>query len=186
MQDSPVRAFIAVDIPADIRERITAVTKEVGAENLRPVGEDQLHVTLEFLGNLDERKVELAKNVVSGVNQKKFDVSLIGVGTFDVKRPRVIFAKIMRGSDELIGLYNMMHEGLSKLTTLEEREFSPHVTIARLKRFDRDAMKSAVDFINRYKDYDFGSFKCDSVRLKSSVLTQTGPVHTDLYVRELG
>lgn len=185
MQNALVRAFIAVDIPMSIKERVIAAEKELGTDGFRLVGADQMHVTLAFLGNISEKQVESAKMVVSGVTHSKFNISFVGAGTFDVKRPRVVFAEITKGADGLIELYGIMREGLSKITRLEERWFSPHVTIARLKRFDRTTAAQAVDFINKYKDYDFGSFECDAVRLKSSVLSQAAPVHADLLVKEL-
>ena len=185
MQNGKTRAFIAVDIPAQVRELIIKAANDIGTEGVKVVGLDQMHITLAFLGDLGAKQIESIKNIVSSIDQRKFDVSLVGTGTFSIKSPRVIFTKIQKGAEELKMIYESMSDRLSEIVKLGERGFSPHVTIARLKGFDKGAVEVATAFISKYKDYDFGSFTCDSVRLKQSVLAQGGAVHSDLYVKEL-
>jgi 2'-5' RNA ligase len=180
-----VRAFIAVDIPAEIKERIAGTAKELGSDGIRVVAADQMHITLFFLGYLDAAQVDSAKAIISDIDSKRFGISLNGMGTFAMKRPRVIFANIRDGAKNLHDIYETVSDRLPAMMKLEREEFTPHLTVARLKRFDSTTTGRARDFIDKYKDTDFGSFECAEVKLKQSVLTDEGAVHSDLYIKRL-
>jgi 2'-5' RNA ligase len=180
-----VRAFIAVDIPSEIRERMARAAEELGSDGIRVVAADQMHITLFFLGYIDEAQVDSAKEVMSGIGSGRFNISLHGMGTFAMKRPRVIFANISSGAKELNDIHERVSSSLPAMMKLEREEFAPHLTVARLKRFDGVTTGRARDFIGKYKDADFGSFECRDIRLKRSVLTEEGAVHSDMYVKEL-
>ena len=180
-----VRAFIAVDIPAEIKEMIVNIAKEMESDGIRVVAADQMHITLFFLGYLDAAQVEAVKVIMSGMDSKRFSISLHGAGTFTIRRPRVIFANIREGAEELDGLYGMVSSRLPTMMKLEKEKFTPHVTVARLSRFDSVTTEKARDFIEKYKDIDFGSFECKEVKLKQSVLTKDGALHSDICVKEL-
>jgi 2'-5' RNA ligase len=180
------RAFIAVDIPSGIKDSIINVAKRIGADGIKAVGIEQIHITLFFLGYMSLGQIEEVKGILSRLSYGRFGVSLCGVGSFSAERPRVIFARINNGAKELNDIYELLSPMLSKVAKLEERGFSPHVTLARLKRFDRSTIEAANSFISRYKNEDFGDFLCSEVRLKRSVLTSEGAVHSDIYVKGLG
>lgn len=180
-----VRAFIAVDIPDEIREKMAEVAKEIEAEGIRAVAADQMHITLFFLGYLDAAQVEAVKDILSGMDSKEFGVSLHGAGTFTIRRPRVVFANILYGADELNAMHEKISSILPTMMKLEKEKFTPHVTLLRLNRFDSVTTERARAFIEKYKDTDFGNFECKVVKLKKSVLTGEGAVHSDVYVKEL-
>jgi 2'-5' RNA ligase len=180
-----IRAFIAVDIPTDIKERIVRAAKELESEGIRVVAAEQMHITLFFLGYIDAAQVEATKGIMSSIGSRRFGVSLHGIGTFAIKRPRVIFANIRDGAKELHDIYETVSNGMPALMKLEKEEFTPHLTVARLKRFDSATTGRARDFIESYKDMDFGSFECKEIKLKQSVLTNEGAVHSDIHVKEL-
>jgi 2'-5' RNA ligase len=123
---------------------------------------------------------------MSGMHFKKFGVGLEGIGTFTVKSPTVMFARISKGTEELIDIHDRMQEGLSVITRLDDKNFTPHVTIARLKRFDRSTVDEALGFANRYKNIELGGFMCNEIKLKQSVLTGSGAAHSDLLAIGLG
>lgn len=180
-----VRAFIAVDMPTEVRDRIMSVAKDIKSDSIKVVGVDQIHITLFFLGYLDSAQIDSVKGIMSGLSYRKFEVSLSGVGTFSIKRPRVIFAEIHNGAKELNDIYEMMSDRLSRTAKLDERGFAPHVTIARLKRFDGGTIDAAKAFIDKYDSCEFGSFVCNEVKLKRSILTKNGALHSDMYIKEL-
>ncbi len=180
-----VRAFIAVDIPDGIREKMAGAAKEIETEGIRAVAADQMHITLFFLGYLDAAQVEAVKEVMSKMDSSEFGVSLHGVGTFTIRRPRVVFANILYGADEFDAMHKMISSRLPAMMKLEKEEFTPHVTILRLKRFDRVTTERARAFIEKHRDADFGNFECREVKLKQSVLTGEGAMHSDLYVKKL-
>lgn len=124
--------------------------------------------------------------MLSGLEAKSFEVSLNGIGTFDLSRPRVLFVNIVKGYEALRQIYSDLFGDIAALNIkMEEREFSPHVTVARLKGFGAKEMDSARKAVEEHSHQDFGSFLCSSIKLKQSVLTDRGPVYTDLFTKEL-
>jgi 2'-5' RNA ligase len=186
MQESKTRAFIAVDIPEDIKSRITEISKGLDSSGIRTVGPEQLHITMFFLGYVDARQLEAVKGALSKMHARSFAVDLNGIGTFDVRNPRVVFVSITKGSEELSAMYAGLFDDISALRIrMDERGFTPHITIARLKSFTGKETNAVKALTEEYSSYDFGSFLCTSIKLKQSVLTREGPVYTDLFVKEL-
>jgi 2'-5' RNA ligase len=161
------------------------IARESESEGVKAVAADQMHITLFFLGYLDAKQIEAVKGIMSEMESREFGVSLHGAGTFTIRRPRVVFANILYGADELNAIYETISGKLPAMMKLEKEKFTPHVTMLRLKRFDRATTERARDFIERYKDTDFGRFECKEVKLKKSVLTDDGAVHSDIYVKGL-
>jgi 2'-5' RNA ligase len=186
MQESKTRAFIAIDIPEAIKSKITEISKGLNSGGIRMVGPEQLHITMFFLGYVDAGQLEAVKGALSKVHASSFAVDLNGIGTFDARNPRVVFVNITKGSEELRGVYASLFDDISALRIrMDERGFTPHITIARLKSFTSKETGTVKALAERYSSYDFGSFLCTSIKLKQSVLTREGPVYTDLFVKEL-
>lgn len=185
MQESKTRAFIAIDLPEDIKSRIMSASKEIESDEIKTVGPEQLHITMFFLGYLDAAQLEAVKAVMSKIQMRSFTVDLRGIGTFDPRSPRVVFVNIMKGSEELKEIYASLFDGISSLhIRMDEREFAPHITIARLKRFSSKETGAVKALTERYSDHEFGSFVCRSIKLKQSVLSREGASYADLLVKE--
>lgn len=179
-----VRAFIAVDIPEEIRESISAFANESMPEGVGPVGVDQMHITLFFLGNVNEQQIERVKMAMQETECENFDISLTGVATFIDDRPNVLFVKIVDGAERLNDYYVRLRRRLEGIgVRLEARAFTPHLTIARVQRMSVDALARIRKLIDENGSREFGRFTCDSIRLKSSVLKSEGAEHTDIFVR---
>jgi RNA 2',3'-cyclic 3'-phosphodiesterase len=129
-----VRIFIALDIPGEIRarmieymERARALTPE--ARWARPEG---LHVTLKFIGEVSEARVEQIKIALDAVKAAPFEVTFEKVGFFPTpKSPRVFWIGV-QGVESLPRLAELIDNathgvGIPK----EERAYSPHLTLAR-------------------------------------------------------
>jgi 2'-5' RNA ligase len=186
MQESKTRAFIAIDLPQDIRSRIAEISKSLDSSGIKVVGPEQLHITMFFLGYVDAGQLEAVKLAISDVSMRSFSVDLKGIGTFDARSPRVVFVDIAEGSEGLKEIYAHLFEGISALRIkTDEREFTPHITIARLKRFTSRETGAVNALVEKYPDYDFGAFLCTSIKLKKSVLARSGPEYTDIFVKEL-
>ncbi len=178
-----MRIFIAVDIgdPRLIsviaRMRDTIVGTGVP---MKPVEEQNFHITLRFIGEVPESTVEEVKEILSRIEFPKFRVVLKGLGAFpSPSRPRVVWIGVSEGFEELKRIRDEIEAGLRKIGIKPERqEFHPHVTLARIKGSRGIARLSKL--IEEYSDYEFGSFTVESVKLKKSTLTRHGPIYEDL------
>jgi|BEDMetMinimDraft_2_1075160.scaffolds.fasta_scaffold06202_4 2''-5'' RNA ligase len=182
-----MRCFIAVDISDDkIIERLNNVASMLNLRGVKPVERENLHITLKFLGEINESFVEELKIALKKVKFMKFNVHVYGLGAFPkINNPRVIWAGIKEGFQELITLYNLVNDSIKNegLRFEKDKEFHPHVTLARVKF--RENIKEVIKIINEYLNEDFGSFEVKSFCLKQSILTPKGPIYSNIEVYEI-
>src|SRR4051812_1783455 len=122
-----IRAFIGVDIGDDVRKRAAALQQQLartgaGVKWGRP---DQMHGTLLFLGELDEKDILPVCRVVEAAagREPPFPVRVSGVGAFPTpRRPKVVWAGITDGADELRRLYADLEAGLLDLGVYRKEE----------------------------------------------------------------
>ena len=131
------RLFIAIDLPETVKNSIKSICG--GIPDARWVDVQQLHLTLRFIGEVDDRMFDSIKNSLAEITETRFSLTLRGVGSFPPKRPpRVLWVGI-ENSETLIRLAGEVEEVLVRKNGLEpeERKFSPHITIARFRlRFE--------------------------------------------------
>ena len=185
MKRELIRTFIAVDFdnPA-IVSKVQDVQRELinSGIAMKPVEPRNLHVTLWFLGEIDRGRLNLVLENAGKVVFKPFDLKVEGVGYFPGgSRINVIWLGI---KDPENGLKNILDQLLEKLTKLgfryDERGFTPHLTIGRVK-FIRDK-QSAIQKLDKLRDLYFGEQHVDSFKVKKSTLTPRGPIYADLLV----
>ena len=170
-----MRTFISVDIPLTdaIKEALDEMKR---TDNVRPVPEGQMHLTLKFLGDQDERKVEkLCSSLKDTLNgTEPCDIVVEGVGAFpDMRRPKVVWLGV-KDPESLIGLAKKVDSAVKRMKLKsDDKRFSPHITIGRVNgRAELD------DFFSRYKGIEFCRFRCDHVDVMKSVLTPKGAIHS--------
>jgi len=172
-----MRLFIGFEIPATAE--IEKVLKEVGKfEYVKPVEKEKLHVCVKFLGECTEEDVKKIKTAM-GVLEGKFEIKLNGVSAF----PNNDFVKVIKInvlSDELKALQEKLEDQLEKSGFgKERREFSPHLTLGRVKRKPDDSLKKL------FSDKNYGNFEIKEIKLIQSTLTPEGPVYKTVYVKKL-
>jgi 2'-5' RNA ligase len=86
-----IRCFVAVDLPAQMREEIGRLESQIATEGLRLVRPDLVHVTLKFLGDVPEGKVQSVVAALSGVRVAPFAAKVMGMGTFPGRFIRVVW-----------------------------------------------------------------------------------------------
>ena len=178
-----VRAFIAVDIEdPNLVSRLVSIRDAFVATGapMKPVEDQNLHITIRFLGEIPVSLVDEVYRVMSEVRFTRFRVRLAGVGAFpSPTRPRVIWVGVKEGAEELERIHREIEKGLRRLGFRPEREeFVPHITLARLKgsrNIDR-----VVKLITQYSDIEVGEMIVESIRLKQSILTRSGPIYRTL------
>jgi 2'-5' RNA ligase len=183
-----IRAFVAVDISdPGVVEKIAGVQAEILRLGLdvKLVERESLHITLRFLGEIPQSRINDIVRALSSVKFGRFRITLAGIGAFpDASRPRVVWVGVSQGAGELIRLAGVVREAVDKYAEHQEgREFVPHATIGRLKS-GRNADRLR-EVIARYRDAEFGTVLVDSIKLKRSVLTPRGPVYSDIFVHPL-
>jgi RNA 2',3'-cyclic 3'-phosphodiesterase len=179
-----VRVFFSIELPDEIKENIEkfigGLKSELGP--MKWISKNNLHVTLKFLGNVEENKIEDLVNTVGkltkGFGPIKIDFG--GFGAFpDPKHPRVIWTGINGGAGELKKLADKIEDELCKKGYgEEEREFSPHLTIGRIKESIVTAALSR--FIKENEQTSLGSFVVNDISLMKSTLMKNGPVYEEL------
>jgi 2'-5' RNA ligase len=178
-----VRSFLAFDIDSEEVTRKLARMQKFSAEtgaDLKLVEPENIHVTLRFLGDINLNMVERVFAVMKRVEFSPFDIHLVGLGVFpSLNFPRVLWAGIAQGADELKNVASQLETGLRDLGFApDSKGFSPHLTIARV-RSGRNKVQLA-DFVKKNDNYDFGSINANCLRLKKSVLSPRGPTYSTL------
>ncbi|WP_027172046.1 RNA 2',3'-cyclic phosphodiesterase [Methylobacterium sp. 10] len=137
------RLFTALECPDDIAEALSRY--QCGLRGARWIERGDLHITLRFLGDVDD---EVAEAFHAGLVQARprppLDVTLTGLDAFGGDKPRAIIAGVNAGHD-LLDLQEE-HERIARAAGAEpeRRKFTPHVTLARLSRRDTQAPDVAV------------------------------------------
>ena len=176
-----MRAFIAIETSEELREEMVKLQKQLGIEGVKLVEKENLHLTMHFLGEIDENMKEKVMQAMNKINSKKFEMSCKGVGAFPSKNyMRVIW--VAAEAPELKQIYEQLGEELAKLGFKKE-DFSPHITLARVK-FLKDKTRLA-EFLEENAETEIGDCAVDRVLLKKSTLTPKGPVYESVYEKKL-
>lgn len=128
-----LRLFVALELPDDVRQRIASLG--AGLPDARWVAPENLHITLRFIGEVDEFVAEEVDAELVGVRGRPLAVSLDGLGCFESRnRVRAVWARVSAG-DDLLQLqrsieYAVRRAGLDP----DAHKYVPHVTLARLRQ----------------------------------------------------
>jgi RNA 2',3'-cyclic 3'-phosphodiesterase len=129
-----MRVFIALDVADDIRRNITQYVDRVRglAPNARWARPESLHVTLKFIGEASDTRVQEIKTALSTVKAAPFEIKFQDVGFFpNPKAPRVFWIGMSAG-EALPRLAATVEAALSKLgIAAEDKPYRPHITLAR-------------------------------------------------------
>jgi 2'-5' RNA ligase len=131
-----MRAFIAIKFPAEILDEIGEIQEEIEEKELfegKFTEKENLHLTLKFLGEIDEGKVEKIKEELKKIKFERFEARISEIGVFDPEFIRIIWMRIDGG--EILKLQKEIDERLKGFFEKEKR-FMSHVTIARVKKCD--------------------------------------------------
>lgn len=176
------RLFVAIDLPEQVKEAVAGIA---GREltGVRRVSRDQLHLTLRFIGDADELLFQATKRAMSEVRGVCFNLILKEVGHFPPGRhPRVLWV----GMEDSGPLHELQREVELALNNVgiprEERGFSPHITIARLRE---TPLTEVAALEEREHLFRAGPFPVAEFYLYSSTLTRDGATHKRLATYQL-
>ncbi len=176
-----MRTFIAIEIPESIKNKLYNSFNKEKKENkgVKWVEKKNLHITLKFIGEIEEGKIPLISKILDDVQDKfkTFKVYLSESGAFpDFRFPRVLWVGI-HPEEKIKEIFDFMEKKLEKIGVLrEKRNFHPHITIARVKK------KGKINFKKKNFNEDF---EIKRVILFKSELNPDGPIYTPLKEVEL-
>lgn len=179
-----MRLFIAVNIPALIKEgihsKITDLQEEIRGD-IRWLRKENWHITLKFLGEIEEKEIGKIKEIISSVatNNRQQSIKFSRIAAFPaLEKPRVIYVGIDDKNDILQKLYKELEEQFSGNPS---SSYTAHLTIGRVKdKADRGKIST---ILKEYRQLDFSAFemKIDKISLMLSILKREGPIYKELY-----
>ena len=172
------RLFVAIRPPAAIRALLLRTMG--GISGARWQTEDQLHLTLRFVGEVDRHRAGDVHAALGAVHHPAFALTLNGIGLFDKRGlPDAVWAGVAP-HEPLVSLYKKVGQALARVGIApEQRAFLPHITLARLKR----SSGSIGGLLETSGGLTSPPVPVDSFHLYESQLTPEGAVYTpvDLY-----
>jgi 2'-5' RNA ligase len=176
-----IRLFVSLEIPETIRKRLFFL--QGGVPNARWQTEKQMHLTLRFIGDVNEVVAQDVDDALSALRVPRFQLELAGVGEFSSKhQPHALWAGV-RPSPELMHLQRKVSTALQRLgLPSDAHKYTPHVTLARLRHASQDKI---VEFLTHNALFSSGTFAVDHFALFSSMLTSDGSVYRVERIYEL-
>jgi len=180
-----MRCFIAIELDEQIKHQLT-VAQDLFRQldgKISWVKPEQMHLTIKFLGSLPESKIadisEAMKTAISKTHIKPFEFTIEGLGAFPQRgAPRVLWAGVT-----LTKKKKKLHKSIdAELSLLEippdEREFTPHLTLARIR--NKISPQACRNIIENNAGFIAGVQRVEHVILFASELKPTGAVYTPL------
>lgn len=183
-----MRLFVSIDLPEELAPAVEAIQDDFrDASGLDLTDPSQAHVTLKFLGEVDEDRLAVLEDaIVAAVDDaavEPFEATYAGLGAFpDEDYIRVVWLGVAAGAAEMVAL----HDALERRTTAigfdpAEHEFTPHVTLARMEHAGgKELVQRALE-----SEPVAGTARVEAIRLTESVLRPDGPAYSTVASFEL-
>jgi len=186
----PLRTFLAVELELPTVAALVKAQEQLAyfGDKVKWVERVNLHITLNFLGDVaDEDAVEVCRRAAQAAGRvEPFEFGVTGLVCSPTHGAlRMVWANV----DDPSGMMSVLHDELAKGFAQmglrqENREFRPHITVARIKYVANQARFRGA--VRMFSDVDFGRQHCEEVVAFTSLLTDEGPVYTALSHAELG
>ena len=187
MVTEAIRAFIAIELPAELQDKLAAVIDEIqksAGRSVRWVTPRNIHLTLKFLGNVSPANLDSLTNVIKheAIRYPSFSIGVGGLGAFPNKiRPRVIWVAVSAP-----GALAELQRGIDRETNRlgypgEDHAFSPHLTLGRVAQHaSPQSVKMVADSLAALNVGELGCAEVQTVQLFRSDLQPAGAIYTPL------
>jgi RNA 2',3'-cyclic 3'-phosphodiesterase len=185
---SVVRTFIALDLPVEIRDKLSEIIRHLKVANppiVKWANPQNIHLTLKFLGDTPVESLPAIKSLIQEAAKgfSSFPAAISQLGSFpNVQHPRVVWVGL-KIPPELNQLQNIIENQLGLLGfSAEDRPFKPHLTIGRVNQGAApQAVSLLVKNLSIQQNVDLGSTILNSLHFFRSDLRPGGPVYTSLF-----
>jgi len=184
-----MRSFIAIELTEEIKDKLSKIQDELKKSNadVKWVDPKNIHLTLKFLGDVEEKRLEDIKRILKRISEKykEFSIELHQIGAFPkISSPRVIWIGIEKGKLELSQFFLELEDELKNIGfKKEEREFSAHITIGRV-RSGLNRIK-LIEEIKKISSAPKLNSSVNKITLFKSTLTPKGPIYEVIYEANL-
>lgn len=167
-----IRLFVGVSLPPTVRDRLCSLM--TGVDDIRWLRDDQLHITLRFIGDVEE---PVAAEIATGlevVRATAFPIRMDGVGIFGLRRrTKILWAKVAPAAP-IEGLHDRVAGALHRIGIEGDgRRFTPHVTLSRIKK----RAPGLEHFLEANAAFATPPFEVAEFHLYSSHLSQSGALY---------
>ena len=170
-----IRAFISVNLAPEIKNKIGEAEGDFAMRGVKLVEPGLVHVTLKFLGYIDEGKVDEIEAALKKVTVKPFTAEFKSLGGFpNPRNPRVIW---IGAEGDFVELYRQVEGLMENVGFAREGRFQSHVTIGRVKFPAPEQKQRLPELFEKYKDFNAGGMLVDSIYLMKSTLSPKGPTY---------
>ncbi len=172
---STKRLFVSLELTRSVTQRLALLDPHL--RGVRWLAQEQMHLTLSFLGDVSEHVEEELKTNINAIAWKAFFLPISGLGTFPGKgRPNILWIGVGTGHPHLFQLHKRVqeaaiHAGLDP----DLRSFHPHITLARCRDVSTESVRP---FLRAHAAFDAGMIHVESFSLNSSALTPSGSIYT--------
>jgi 2'-5' RNA ligase len=174
-----IRTFIAVELPAPMKDSIVSIEQEMNIKGLKLVKRELVHLTLKFLGDIPESQVEPITTALSEMHCKPFNARVAGVGVF----PNPNYIKVVWLGAH--GDFDLLHSEVERVLKefrfkMDKGKFTAHATLARVRYLDESSKSHMARVLADLQDVYLGEFPINAITFKKSTLTPEGPIYETL------
>jgi RNA 2',3'-cyclic 3'-phosphodiesterase len=169
-----LRLFVGIAFPPELKLRLSLL--ETGIPGARWVDPGNLHLTLRFIGEVDEGVAADIDEALSHLRARRFTLRLAGTGVFGGNRPHALWVGVERDPG-LVMLRDKVEQALIRIGLEPEgRKFAPHVTLARL----RDPEIAGLhEFLAANAQFRAAPLPVEQFSLIASYPTKSGSIYED-------
>jgi 2'-5' RNA ligase len=173
-----LRLFVGIDLPPELKLSLSLLAS--GLPGAKWVDPGNYHLTLRFIGEIDEGRAEDVDAALDQIRAGRFDLALATVNHFGLRQ---LWVGVER-NDALQHLHGKIESALTRLgLPPDERRYTPHVTLARLKGTSEQRLQT---YLAAHALYRAPPFRVERFSLIASYLTKSGAIYEDQADYRLG
>jgi len=178
-----IRTFVAIPLSDEVSRKAIRLIEKLRhpGDGIKWVPTDNLHLTLKFLGEVDNTEVPAVCNVIQDVcgDREPFELHFAGTGGFpSLDRPRVLYAGIEDQTGSLTEIVSELDLGYADLGFKpESRDYTPHLTLGRAKGGRGLASEDLIERLQKEEQLELGQMVVDTVHVIASFLDKKGPTY---------
>lgn len=179
-----IRLFVGIPLPGDVRQHLHLLA--AGLEGAHWISPENMHLTLRFIGEIDEHRADDINDALNAIHEPSFDISLNGIETFGRGHMVHTLWAAVKSEPGLVHLQGNIESALVRAgLEPERRKYTPHVTVARVRKSPKGKVAA---WLADHAGFNLPSFPVDQFVLYRSHLGHNGAhyetiAHYDLILK---